>query len=201
MSLSTLEACFVIGKARGEAIVVSTMSAMFSFAAVSPSPLNLSSVPLMGGASGLGLGLAIAQPKKRVLVLDGDASLLMELGTMAQISEQAPSNFIHFVFNNNAQFAGLANLNRPGGAGFDFCAVALGAGYTTAKTLSSIDDMIAHTPIIMGSPGPHFVELCIDDQQTRFVKEMPQPEIPNLQFERMGGEAKSMMEALGVNHE
>ena len=60
--------------------------------------------------------------------------------------------------------------------------------------------MIAHAPIIMGSPGPHFVELCID-QQPRFIKEMPQPEIPDLQFERMAAEAKAMMEALGVNYE
>jgi len=200
MSLSTIEACFVIGKARGEAIIVSTMSAMFSISAVSPSPLNISSVPLMGGASGLGLGLAIAQPNKRVLVLDGDASLLMELGTMAQIADQAPTNLIHFVFNNNAQFAGLANLKRPGGASFDFCAVALGAGYSTAKTLYSVEDMVAYAPVIMGSPGPHFVELCID-QQPRFLKEMPQPEIPDLQFMRMGAEAQSMMEALGVTHE
>lgn len=197
MSLNVFEACFVIDKVRGDALVVSTMSAMFAASAIAPGPHNISSVPLMGGASGLGLGLAIAQPDRRVLVLDGDASLLMELGTMAEIAEQAPENLVHFVFNNNTQFGALANLDRPGGARFDFCAVALGAGYKSAHVAQSIPDLVGLKDKILGTPGPHFVELKITPQP-RLLEEVPQPELPDMQFERMAAEARAMMKLLGT---
>ena len=199
MALQMIEACFVVSKMRGEnTIIVHTMGAMPMISAISPSPLNITSVPLMGGASGLGLGLAIAQPDKKVVVLDGDASLLMELGGMAQIADEAPANLIHIVFNNNAQFHGVANLERPGGAGFDFCAVALGAGYATANTFSSVEELVAGGPALIGSAVAHFVELEIAQPQ-KFTRESPQPEMPDMQFGRMGAEARAMMEALGVS--
>lgn len=196
MPLNVFEACFVINKVRGEALVVSTMSAMFAASAIAPGPHNLSSVPLMGGASGLGLGLAIAQPKRPVFVLDGDASLLMELGSLAQIASEAPANFVHFVFNNNVQFGALANLDRPGGKAFDFCAVALGAGYKTASKAGSIPELVALKDTL-GQPGPHFIELDIMPQP-RLLRETPQPELPELQFARMADEARKMMELLGT---
>lgn len=198
MSMHTIEACFVVSKMRGDnTIIVHTMGAMPMLSAISPSPLNITSVPLMGGASGIGLGLAIAKPDHKIVVLDGDASLLMELGTLAQIATEAPSNFIHIVFNNNAQFHGVANLERPGGAGFDFCAVALGAGYATANKFATVQELVAGGPALIGAPGPHFVELEIATP-AKFTRECPQPEMPDMQFSRMGAEAAAMMEALGV---
>lgn len=198
MSIHVIEACFVISKMRGpDTIIVHTMSAMPMISAISPSPLNISSVPLMGGASGIGLGLALAQPKRKVVVLDGDASLLMELGGMAQIGDQAPANLIHVVFNNNTQFGGVANLDRPGGAKFDFCAVARASGYATANKFSTVPELVAGGPALIGTPGPHFVELEIA-KPPKFTRESPQLEFPDAQFQRMGAEARAMMDALGV---
>ena len=197
MPMNVFEACFLINKARGEALVVSTMSAMFAAAAIGPGPHNLSSVPLMGGASGLGLGLALSQPGRKVLVLDGDASLLMELGTMATIGQQAPANLVHFVFNNGVQFAGLANMARPGGAQFDFVKMGEAAGYASSRRIDSLPELMAAAPALLGTPGPHFVELMIAPQP-RLLTEMPQPELPDAQFHRMGAEARSMMQLLGV---
>lgn len=196
MSMTNYEACAVIHQHRGEALIVATMSAMFAISAVSPSPLNISSVPLMGGASGLGLGLAIAQPNRPVLVLDGDASLLMELGTLAQIADVAPTNLIHMVFNNNLQFSGVCNMERPGRK-LDFCAVASGAGYATAQRIESVEALDAALPDLMARPGPHFVELAIKTPP-KFTKRTPQPEFPDLQFTRMGAEAAAMIDALGT---
>lgn len=197
MSMNTFEACAVIAKFRENAIVVNTMSAMFAISAISPSPLNLASVPLMGGASGLALGLAIAQPDKQVFVLDGDASLLMELGTLAEIADEAPANMIHFVFNNAVQFGGVANLDRPGRRGFDFCAIALGAGYASARKVSSMPELIGAMPELMAQDGPHFVELDIA-APPKFTVETPQPEMPDLQFGRMAAESAAMMDSLGT---
>ncbi|MCB1362182.1 MAG: thiamine pyrophosphate-binding protein [Rhodobacter sp.] len=196
MSMTNYEACAVIHQIRGEALIVNTMSAMFAITAVSPSALNLSSVPLMGGASGMGLGLAIAQPARPVMVLDGDASLLMELGTMAQIADVAPANLIHMVFNNNLQFSGAANLERPGRK-LDFAAMARAAGYASAQRIETAADLAQILPGLIATPGPHFIDLAIA-APPKFAHRTPQPEFPDLQFQRMGAEAAKMMEALGT---
>lgn len=196
MSMTNFEACGAVHQHRGEALVVATMSAMFAISAVSPSPLNISSVPLMGGASGLGLGLAIAQPDRPVLVLDGDASLLMELGTLAQIADVAPANLIHMVFNNQAQFHGVANLDRPGRK-LDFAAIAKGAGYASAQQIDSLETLNSVLPKLMAEAGPHFIELAIQ-APPKFTQRTPQPEFPDLQFTRMGTESQKMMDALGT---
>ena len=196
MSMTNFDACGVIHAHRGDAIITNTMSAMFAISAVSPGPLNLASVPLMGGASCLGLGLAIARPERQVMVLDGDASLLMELGALAQIADVAPERFIHFVFNNDLQFSGIANLERSGRK-LDFCAMALAAGYASARRIGTTQALQAAMPDLMAIPGPHMVELEIA-APPKFTRETPQLEIPELQFTRMGDEARAMMEALGT---
>lgn len=196
MSMTNYEACGVIHQFRGDALITNTMSAMFAISAVSPSPLNMASVPLMGGASCLGLGLAIAQPTRHVFVLDGDASLLMELGSLAQIADVAPPKYIHFVFNNQLQFSGAGNLERPGRK-LDFCAMALGAGYVSARKISTPQALAEAFPTLLAEAGPHFVELDIASPP-KFVHETPQPEFPNLQFQRMAAEARAMMDALGT---
>jgi len=196
MSMTNYEACGVIHQFRGDALITNTMSAMFAITAVSPSPLNLASVPLMGGASGLGLGLAIAQPGRKVFVLDGDSSLLLELGTLAQIADVAPANFIHFVFNNGIQFSGVANLDRPGRK-LDFCAVALGAGYISARRIGTPGALAEAMTELLEAPGPHMVELTITPP-AKFARQTPQPEFPDLQFQRMAAEAEAMMAALGT---
>ena len=195
MTLTCNEACAIIGKHRGTALIVSTMSAMFGITMTSPSPLNLSSVPLMGGAGGLGLGLAIAQPERNVLILDGDASLLMELGILATIASQAPKNLVHFVFNNNAQFGGVANLPRPGGDFLDFAGIAETSGYRSSMKIATSVALEARLPALLSGKGPVFVELMIEPPE-RFGRETPQPEIPDLQFQRMAAEARAMMLAL-----
>lgn len=199
MSIKVIEACTIIAEQRGEdGIIVQTMSAMPVMSAISPGPLNISSVPLMGGASGIGLGLAIAQPDRKIMVLDGDASLLMELGGMAQVGDEAPKNLIHFVFNNKLQFGGVGNLDRPGGEAFDFCAIARSAGYATASRFTTPQELSEGLQALLSSDGPHFVELDIASHK-KFIRASPQVDIPDLQFERMGKEARAMMDALGVN--
>jgi len=75
--------------------------------------------------------------------------------------------------------------------------VARGAGYKTAHSADSIPDLIALKDKILGQPGPHFVELRIMPQP-RVLTEMPQPELPDLQFQRMAAEARAMMQHLGT---
>ena len=90
----------VIAAQRGDAIVVPTMTTAPAWRTIAPGDLSVTCVGFMGGASSLGLGLALARPDRRVLVLDGDGSLLMQLGSLATVAGAAPRNLVHFLFKN-----------------------------------------------------------------------------------------------------
>ena len=89
-----------LAQARRDEIVVYTMSAMKGWLPFSDSPLDLFVAGAMGFASSVGIGLALAQPQRKIWVLDGDGSLLMNLGTLVTIADQALPNLIHFVLEN-----------------------------------------------------------------------------------------------------
>ena len=90
----------------------------------------------MGLAQSFGLGLALAQPNRRVLVLEGDGGVLMSLAAIASAAEQAPPNLKHFVFANRS-FGATGNQPLPSASRLDFAAAAraLGAPSKAATTL------------------------------------------------------------------
>src|SRR5918996_398963 len=91
--MSYLEALAVLSRRRRDELVVTTMTSSRVWARVSERPeLDLSFGGCMGKASSLGLGLALGRPERRVWVLDGDGSLVMNLGTLVTIAQQAPPN-------------------------------------------------------------------------------------------------------------
>jgi phosphonopyruvate decarboxylase len=112
----------------------------------------------MGGASSLGLGLALARPSRRVVVLDGDGSLLMQLGSLATIAGAAPRNLTHLVFKNGVYHTS-GSQEIPGGLTVDFVAMAKGAGYRNAYAVRELDDFRRRLPSILGDEGPLMVEL------------------------------------------
>jgi thiamine pyrophosphate-dependent acetolactate synthase large subunit-like protein len=99
MSAMTIEeACTILAEERGDAMVVLTMSPIAFWPDVRDDDYRL--MGLMGGAAGIGLGLAVGLPERAVWVLDGDGSLLMQLGGLAAIANAAPSNLTHILFDN-----------------------------------------------------------------------------------------------------
>ena len=200
------QACGVIAMQRGEdSLVVATMGAMrmFDLLEAAPTPVlrapkasRLSSVPLMGGAAGLGLGLALAVPGRQVIVVDGDASLLMELGSLVTVAEAAPKNFLHLVIRNGTQFTGLANLGSPAQS-FDFAQAARNAGYRHAFTIEDARDWSEQFNEIQCLEGPSFVELRVEPLPRQTEEGFEQAEMPDYQFERMRLEAQAMRHLLG----
>jgi len=156
---------------------------------------RISSVPLMGGAAGLGLGLALAQPQRRVVIVDGDASLLMELGSLVTVAQAAPRNLLHAVIRNGTQFTGLANLQSPA-AGFSFAEAARNAGYRHAERIDDGAQWAERFPALLAMGGPVFVELGVDPLPQRAGEGFAQTEMPDEQFERMGREALAMQRRL-----
>lgn len=186
-------ACELIARERGNAILVATMRSMRIFDQLQVGQPRISSVPLMGAAASLGLGLALSQPRHRVIVVDGDASLLMQLGGLVTVATQRPKNFVHFVIHNGTQFTGGANLRIPGEGVVDFVGMARAAGYAQARIFDDAGDFSRGISEILSSEGPTFVELRVEPEPSSYTYENPQKEMPDLQFRRMGEESRALM--------
>ncbi len=147
-----------IAAERGDAIGVPTMTTAPAWRTIAPGDLSVTCVGFMGGASSLGLGMALARPDRRVLVLDGDGSLLMQLGSLATIAGAAPRNLFHFLFKNGVYHTSGAQ-ETPGGLSVDFVMMARGAGYRMASAIEDLDDFKRRLPELLNAEGPVVVVL------------------------------------------
>jgi phosphonopyruvate decarboxylase len=147
-----------IAAVRGDALCVPTMTTAPAWREIAPDDLSVTCVGFMGGASSLGLGLALACPERRVLVFDGDGSLLMQLGSLATIAAVRPRNFTHFVFKNGVYHTSGAQP-IPGGLDVDFVLMARAAGYPRAYAVRELDDLERRLPSLLTEEGPLLVEL------------------------------------------
>src|SRR5262245_8190959 len=161
-----------IAAARGTAIVVPTMTTAPAWRSIAPNDLSVTCVGFMGGASSLGLGIALARPERHVLVLDGDGSLLMQLGSLATVAGAAPRNLVHFPFKNGVYHTSGAQ-GIPGGLSVDFVMMAKGAGYRLAIAIDDLGDVERRLPELLRAEGPIFVELrtALAEQTPMTVRE------------------------------
>src|SRR5262249_49052491 len=125
MAIKPEDALRAIAAARGDAICVPTMTPSPAWRTPAPADLPIGCVGFMGGASSLGLGLALSMPRRRVIVFDGDGSLLMQLGTLATIAGARPRNLTHLLFKNGVYHTSGAQ-DIPGGLSVDFVQMAQG---------------------------------------------------------------------------
>lgn len=140
-------------------IVVAVYQTNFDWMALSPRPLNYVAVGAMGQASSHGLGLALANPERRVFVFDGDGSLLMNLGTLVTIAGASPANLHHFVFvNGTYEVNGAQPLPS---SDVDFAGLARAAGYRFVSCFDDLPEFAGALPGIIGNKGPQFVALNI----------------------------------------
>ncbi len=116
--------------------------------------------PAMGGHAGFALGLAIAQPNRRVVLFDSEGDILMSLGMLATIAEQAPANFYHFLLDNEC-YATTGGQPVPNASNVAYDVVARGAGYSRSFAFAQLTEFAAHLPEILGQPGPVFVALKV----------------------------------------
>jgi sulfopyruvate decarboxylase subunit beta len=93
----------------------------------------------MGIASSVGLGIALAQPDRRVVVIDGDGSVLMNLGTLTTLARYAPGNLTHIVFDNESLLS-VGGFPTATSTGSDIAGMALAAGVRRAETVTSVED-------------------------------------------------------------
>lgn len=195
-AMSCEQACRIVAAAAGQDPMVITMSTMKVLPGIAPNAQYVSCVPLMGGASSMGLGIALARPDLRVWVLDGDASLLMELGALVTVADAGARNLVHLVFDNAVQFAGTANLAIPRAGTVDFCGMARAAGYAKAETIDSAPALEQALAALTRNAGPTLFQLKVAPDAAYYTRTTPQREIPDNQLTRMGDEARRMRAAL-----
>lgn len=147
-----------LAAARGTAIVVPTMTTAPAWRTIAPDDLSVTCVGFMGGASSLGLGLALACPDRRVVVLDGDGSLLMQLGSLATIAGSRARNLTHLIFKNGVYHTS-GSQEIPGGLSVDFVTMARGAGYRAAYAVGELPEFQRRLPSMLAEEGPLLVEL------------------------------------------
>src|ERR1043165_8718629 len=116
--------------------------------------------PAMGGHAGFGLGLALARPERKLVRFDSEGDILMSLGMLATIAEQAPSNFYHFLLDNEV-YATTGGQPVPNSKNIAYDRLALAAGYPRAYAFDAIGDLTRELPAILGRPGPVFVALKV----------------------------------------
>ncbi len=96
----------------------------------------------MGMASSIGLGLALARPDLRVVVLDGDGSILMNLGALTTLARYRPSNLIHIVFDNESLLS-VGGFPTATSTGSNIAGIAAAAGIPRTTTVRTIEEFAA----------------------------------------------------------
>ena len=175
---------------RTDEIVLTAMMAVRQWAAFSDHQLDFSTIGTgMGHASDIGLGLALAQPDRRVICLNGDGSMLMNLGQLVTIAQQAPQNFILIVLNNGT-YEVTGGQPIPGPPTLDFAGMARAAGIAKSYDFNELDAYIGALPDILGGEGPIFVNLRVSADETPLPPPSRQP-LPQ--------RAAQLMQALSVS--
>ena len=116
--------------------------------------------PAMGGHSGFGLGLALAQPDRKIVLFDSEGDILMSLGMLVTIAEQKPANFYHFLLDNEC-YATTGGQPVPNAKNVAYDAIALGCGYPRASAYTELDALTRDLPGILAEPGPVFTAIKV----------------------------------------
>jgi len=155
------EALEVFRRHRGDAIVVPGRGGRYWTGLTDRQTLDVPlGDPAMGGHAGFGLGLALARPERKLVLFDSEGDILMSLGMLATIAEQAPANFYHFLLDNEV-YATTGGQPVPNAKKVAYDKLALASGYPRAHAFEDIADLSREMPAILGRPGPVFVWLKV----------------------------------------
>ncbi len=155
--MNRLEATRRLVKHIGNGIILANLGhASWDLQTAAERPQNYYSMGSMGLISSMGLGMALAQPRRKVVILDGDGSLLMNLGSLATIAVVSPSNLIHVVWDNE-QFQLTGGQKTHTGRGVDLAGIASKTGIRRVLQTREEDEFEAACVEALGSEGPWFI--------------------------------------------
>jgi thiamine pyrophosphate-dependent acetolactate synthase large subunit-like protein len=145
-TLDRREVATILLRDPGDLLVVTGLgSTTYDAGATGDRPQNFYLWGAMGGAAMIGLGLALAQPQRRVLVLTGDGEMLMGLGSLATIAAQRPANLSIAVFDNGC-FGETGSQPSHTALGTDLAAVATACGWERTAIATTLAEVEAIAP-------------------------------------------------------
>ena len=153
---------------RGDLLVVAGLGApAWDITAAGDHPLNFPMWGGMGGAIATGLGLALAQPTKRVLVITGDGELLMGLNSLATIGVSQPTNLAIVVLDNEV-YGETGKQKTHTGFGVDLAAVATACGFTNSSIITDVNELASLKKEVYGS-GLMCAQVKVDSKSDELV--------------------------------
>ena len=186
MTMERLDLFRALAAMRRDEIVITTMTATLQWPLVSRHDLDFDFLAFgMGHASDFGLGLALARPERKVIVLKGDGGLLMSLGSLVTIGRYGPPNLLVLLLENR-------RFEMTGGQEFapdvDFVTLARGSGIQNVERIEDLAGVEADLPRLLAEPGPHFVVLPVTNSE-------PLPPVAHTDH---AGRVTNLRRALGV---
>jgi sulfopyruvate decarboxylase subunit beta len=164
----------VLAAHRGDHIVVTTMSAVGIWPSLSDSPLDFTYIPSsMSQGPALGLGLALAQPSRGVVVVNGDGCMLMNLGSLVTLANH-PANVYLIIFDNGL-YEVTGGQPTAGSGHVDFAAMARAAGIARVCDFDAIKTWRAQAAEALAGQGPVVVWLKVQGKHGQTTPKAPRP--------------------------
>ena len=199
--IPSLEAIKAINTRRGDAVVVSASGALMEWSSVSGRrELDLDLSDCMHNAPSVGLGIALAQPSRKTLVLDCEILLRTNLGGLVTVGAAAPENLVHFLFEDgdhvSAEGHPLQALDRV-----DFQAFAEAVGYISTYQFDNLEDLDIGLQEVLEAAGPTFVSLkVVHDQDMHYYPARPMAESFRAVKDALGQGSRHTTPSTGVRY-
>jgi thiamine pyrophosphate-dependent acetolactate synthase large subunit-like protein len=156
-------------RGRGDLLVIAGLGAPnWDVSAAGDSPNNFPLWGAMGAASMMGLGLALAQPRRKVLVITGDGEMLMSLGALATIAVEAPQNLTIAVLDNE-RFGETGMQKTHTAAGVDLAGIAAAAGIRTSRIVRTQAEVTEIRDLAHQGKGVVFAQIKISPEALPFT--------------------------------
>jgi thiamine pyrophosphate-dependent acetolactate synthase large subunit-like protein len=185
MVMTHRQALEVLADRRGDRIVVTTMTAVGVWPELSDTALDFAYMPsAMGHAPGLALGLALACPGRGVIVVNGDGSMLMSLGSLVTLAAH-PAD-VYLLVMDNALYEVTGGQRTAGSGRADFAALARAAGIQRVYAFDNLPAWEGGAAEALSGPGPVVVHLKVEGRPGQKTPRPPRPMAEQIQRLQQG---------------
>ncbi len=173
------EALEILAQHRGQRVVITTMSPISDWHELSDRPLDFAYIPsTMGQAPALGLGIALAQPERGVVVVNGDGCMLMNLGCLVTIANY-PAN-LYLLIIDNGQYEITGGQPTAGVGHTDFAGLASDCGIPRVYSFDDIQTWRAGAAEALWGPGPVLIWLKVQPKMNQKTPSPPRPMVEQI---------------------
>jgi thiamine pyrophosphate-dependent acetolactate synthase large subunit-like protein len=175
--MKRFECLKIVASQAGDTLVVSSAGAMtLEWNALRPSDGNFR-VRTLGLCSSIALGMALGLPHRKIIALDGDGSLLMNLCSLPTIARMRPKNLVHIVFDNEV-YEASGSKQTATGCGTDLVGIAAAAGIRNSRWAKSVDEFTEAVVEAIKGSDVYFIGVKVTTERTQ-VPPYPVDEVEN----------------------